>query len=68
MNAPALTQQDIDAGLEREIETAHRAYLAAVATGDANEIRGAFAAMAALVEQRSLPQIRRMEESRGIRA
>ena len=68
MNAPALTQQDLDAALEREIETAHRVYLAAIRAGDSEEIRGSFAAMAALVDQRSPEQVRRMEESRGIRA
>jgi len=54
-------QADLDEALEREIETAHRAYLRAVELDDTPAIRECFDVMAALVEQRSPQQIARME-------
>lgn len=55
------TQDDLDAALEREIETAHQYYLHCVAGGDASDISVAFDAMALLIAQRSPEQVARME-------
>jgi len=55
------SQAEIDAALEREIETAHRAYLRAVELEDTPAIRECFDAMSALCEQRSDEQVARME-------
>lgn len=55
------TQAEIDAALEREIETAHRAYLRAVELDDTPSIRECFDLMAVLCERRSDEQIARME-------
>lgn len=70
MNIPVRdpTQDEVDAGLEREIETAHRAYLRAVEMQDTPAIRECFDVMAALVEQRSPAQVERLERERGLRA
>jgi len=67
MSVPELTQMDLDAALEREIETAHRAYLQAVELNDTPSIRECFDVMAALVERRSPAQIERLERERGLR-
>lgn len=61
------SQEEIDAGLEREIETAHLAYADTIRTGTPDDIKAAFAAMARLVERRSLQQIEKMEKERGLR-
>lgn len=62
MNAlPEPTQQELDAALEREIETAHMAYLRAVELDDTPAVRECFDAMSALVAQRSSSQVARME-------
>jgi hypothetical protein len=55
------TQADLDAALEREIETAHRAYLRAVELDDPPSVRECFDVMAALVAQRSPQRIAEME-------
>lgn len=68
MNAaqlPAPTQGEIDAALEREIETAYRAGLLA-ATNDREEARQIFVAMAELIKRRSPEQIARLEQERGL--
>lgn len=56
------TTAELDAALEREIETAHRAYLRAVELDDTPSVRECFDVMAALISQRSPEQISRMEE------
>jgi hypothetical protein len=61
------TQEELDAALEREIDTAHRAYLRAVEIDDTPSVRECFDVMAALVAQRSAGQIARMEIERGLR-
>jgi len=61
MSVPAPSQQDQDVALEREIETAHRAYLRAVELDDTPAIRECFDVMAALVGQRSQRRIAEME-------
>lgn len=61
------SQAEIDAALEREIETAHRAYLRAVELDDVPAIRECFDAMAALTAQRSDARIAQMERERGLR-
>jgi hypothetical protein len=58
---PDPSQEELDAALEREIETAHRAYLRAVEIDDTPSVRECFDAMSALCGQRSLEQIARME-------
>lgn len=60
-----LTQEEIDAGLEREIETAR---LAATNATDPEIARAGFEAMANLIARRSPEQIQKMEEERGLRA
>ena len=62
MSVPApVPQADLDAALEREIDTAHLAYLKAVELDDTPAIREAFDVMAALVNQRSPQRIAEME-------
>jgi hypothetical protein len=58
MSVPQLTQEEIDAGLEREIETAR---LAMMNAKDRDLARAGAAAMAMLIQQRSEAQISRME-------
>lgn len=53
------TQEEIDAGLERQIATA---YLAAVNAVDPDLARAGFQAMGELIAQRSPQQVARMEE------
>jgi len=55
------SQAELDAALEREIETAHRAYLRAIELDDTPSIRECFDIMAALVAQRSPMRIAQME-------
>jgi hypothetical protein len=55
------SQAELDAALEREIETAHRAYLRAVELDDTPAIRESFDIMAVLCERRSDAQIAAME-------
>lgn len=60
------TQDELDAALEREIDTTHRAYLSAVKADDTPAVREWFDAMAALIAQRSPAQIERMEKEQGL--
>lgn len=60
------TQEEIDAALEREIETAHRAYLRAVEIDDTPSVRECFEVMGKLINQRSTQQVQRMEKERGL--
>jgi hypothetical protein len=62
-NLPQLSQAEVDAALEREIETAR---LAATNTKDTDLARAGFQAMADLIAQRSPQQIERMERERGL--
>lgn len=59
------TQEELDAALEREIETAR---LATLCTSDPEFQRAGAAAMRRLIEQRSREQIERLEIARGLRA
>lgn len=59
-------QEAIDAALEREIETAHRAYLRAVEIDDTPAVRECFDVMAALVARRSPTRIAQMEKEQGL--
>jgi hypothetical protein len=65
MHLPELSQMELDAALEREIETAR---LATLCTSDPEFQRAGAAAMARLIEQRSPTQIERMEREQGLRA
>lgn len=58
---PQPTRVELDAALEREIDTAHRAYLRAVELDDTPSIRECFDVMAALCEQRSPQKIAELE-------
>jgi hypothetical protein len=58
------SQAELDAALEREIETAR---LATLCTSDPEFQRAGAAAMARLIEQRSKSQVDRMERERGLR-
>jgi hypothetical protein len=57
------SQAEIDAGLEREIETAR---LATLCTSDPEFQRAGADAMKRLIAQRSDARIARMEEERGL--
>lgn len=59
------SQAELDAGLERMIETAR---LATLCTADPELQRAGAAAMARLIEQRSPDQVARMELERGLRS
>jgi len=59
------SQAELDAGLEREIETAR---LATLCTSDPEFQRAAAAAMSRLIALRSSDQVERMERERGLRA
>lgn len=58
---PTPTQAELDAALEREIDTAWRVYLRAIRIGDADDIHKAWQAMTGLVKQRSSRRIAEME-------
>lgn len=61
------SQEDVDAALEREIETAHR-FAMKYATNDPALSREAFSLMARMIAKRSHQQIARLERERGLRA
>jgi hypothetical protein len=64
MSMPEPTQTELDAALERMIETAYRATLC---TADPELQRAGSAALKRLIAQRSPEQIHRMERERGLR-
>lgn len=61
------SQAEIDAALEREIETAHR-FAMKYATIDPELAREAFSIHARLVARRSPEQVAKLERERGLRA
>ena len=63
---PTPTQDEIDAGLEREIESIYR-FAMSYAKSDPDLSREAFGIHARLVAKRSLQQIEKLERAKGLR-
>lgn len=65
MSVPAPTQAELDAALEREIDTAHQCAMKYVSS-DPALAREAFSVMARLIAKRSRAQVERLEKERGL--